>query len=267
VGRAFSTWQASGARVSATFVGYTDASPFEDDNMSVIGFLSRPDMERVLGATTFLIDTTSGQILESDIFLNAAFAWSVASGGEAGRYDVESIALHEIGHFFGLGHSALGETELRPTGGRRVIAAEAVMFPIAFAAGTIDGRTLKADDVAGISDLYPPADFATRTGSISGRVRKSGKGVYGAHVVALALATGALVANFGLDADGNFVIAGLAPGAYVVRVEPLDDADLDSFFDNPAKVDVDFKVTFFDQLAIVPRGGSGRPFDVTVVPK
>ena len=29
--------------------------------------------------------------------------------------------LHEIGHFSGLGHSALGETELRDGGGRRVI--------------------------------------------------------------------------------------------------------------------------------------------------
>ena len=89
----------------------------------------------------------TGEIIESDIFLNSTFAWSVAAGGEPGRQDVESIALHEIGHLHGLGHSMLGETELIG-GGRRVLGAEAVMFPIAFTAGTLN-RTLRADDIAG----------------------------------------------------------------------------------------------------------------------
>ncbi len=52
-------------------------------------------------------------------------------GERPALFDLQSIALHEIGHLHGLAHSAMGETELR-AGGRRVIAAEAVMFPIAF---------------------------------------------------------------------------------------------------------------------------------------
>ena len=36
------------------------------------------------------------------------------------------------------------------------------MFPIAFAAGSIAQRTLKADDIAGISDLYPDGGFGHR---------------------------------------------------------------------------------------------------------
>ena len=36
---------------------------------------------------------------------------------------------------------------------------------------------------------------------------------------------------FTLTADGEFSIGGLSPGPKVVRVEPLDDADTDSFFD------------------------------------
>ena len=115
----------------------------------------------MLASTSFLVDRVTGALLESDIFFNSAFPWSVAPAGATGRFDLESIALHEIGHLSGLGHSALGETELRDGGGRRVLAAEAVMFPIAFTAGSIAARTLKADDIAGISDLYPEADFAT----------------------------------------------------------------------------------------------------------
>src|SRR5512139_549841 len=156
VSRAFNTWQGvSTATVSAQFAGFTPADPFDDDGMTTLGFLSRPDLARVLGATEYLFDTTTGEIVEADIFFNSAFPWSVSASGESGKYDLESIALHEIGHLFGLGHSALGETELLPTGRRRVIAAESVMFPIAYAAGNISDRTLKADDIAGISEIYP----------------------------------------------------------------------------------------------------------------
>ncbi len=263
--RAFGTWeQVASAQVSATFVGFTGADPFQEDGMSVIGFLDRPEMERVLGATTFMVETTSGEVIEADIYLNSAFPWSVAPTGETGKFDVESILLHEIGHLFGLGHSAIGETELRPTGGRRVIAAESAMFPIAFSVGSIEGRTLRADDVAGISDIYPATGFRGRTGSISGRVTKGGGGVFGAHIVAMNPATGALVGNFSLSEDGSFVIAGLEPGPHVVRVEPLDDGDLESFFERTASVDLDFAVTFGAQLAIVPRGGSTGPIEIQV---
>jgi hypothetical protein len=266
--RAFATWQqAATAGVSASFVGFTGANPFEEDGLTVIGFLDRPELERVLGATTFMFDTASGELLEADIYLNAAFPWSVAPAGESGKFDVESILLHEIGHLFGLGHSAIGETELRPGGGRRVIAAEAVMFPIAFSAGNIEGRTLKADDIAGISDLYPAAAFRTRTGSASGRVTKSGRGVFGAHVVAMHLATGRLVGNFTLSDDGAFVIAGLDPGPHVLRVEPLDDGDVESFFSRTTTVDLDFLVTFGPTLVVVPPGGSSASIELAVKAK
>ena len=104
------------------------------------------------------------------------------------------------------------------------------MFPIAFAPGNISNRTPRADDMAGLSDLYPDDGFNARTGSISGRVTKNGQGVFGAHVVAFDPVTGSLVANFTLNAQGEFSIAGLSPGPHVIRVEPLDDADPESFF-------------------------------------
>lgn len=256
VGRAFAQWQAvPSSAIAYQFVGFTSGQPGDEDGLSTLGFSNRPELDRVLASTNFLVDITSGALLESDIFFNSSFPWSVAPAGEPGRFDLESIALHEIGHLSGLGHSALGETELREGGGRRVLGAEAVMFPIAFGSGTIAGRTLKADDIAGISVLYPDGDFATSTGSISGTVTKDGQPIFGAHIVAFDPATGSMVATFSLNAQGQFSINGLSPGPHVVRAEPLDDAETDSFFDGSLAVDIDFKVTFLDRLVIVAAGG------------
>jgi hypothetical protein len=264
---AFGTWHAvENTQTSSTFAGFVQASPFADDGMNVLGYLSRPGEDRTLAATTFTVDETDGRILESDIYFNTIFPWSTAEAGSTDRYDVQSIALHEIGHLLGLSHSALGETELIG-GGRRVIGAEAVMFPIAFQRGNIADRTLKADDIAGISDIYGTTTFSRESGSISGRVTKSGRGVMGAHVVAFNPKSGKLVGGFSLTENGEFVIAGLEPGAHILRAEPLDDGDINSFFDDDFDVDLDFKVTFYDRVVAVPRGGGANNVEIKVTPK
>ena len=268
VTRAFSTWNSvESANTSSQFAGFTQARPSADDGMVVIGFANRPELERTLAATNFLVDVTSGEIVESDIFFNTAFPWSTATQGETGRFDVESIALHEVGHLHGLGHSAIGETEVRP-GGRRVLGAGAVMFPIAFTAGSIADRTLRPDDVAGVTDIYPRGNAESRRlGSISGRVTRNGAGVLGAHVIAFNPATGALVSGFTLNDDGGFTIAGLEPGPHVLRAEPLDDGDLESFFDRSVNAELDFGVRFHDRVVTVPRGGGTSGVEIRVNPK
>jgi hypothetical protein len=266
--RAFNTWHAvETANTSSEFAGFTQARPGADDGMVVIGYMGRPELERTLAATSFLVDVTTGEIVESDIFFNTSFPWSTASAGETGRFDVESIALHEIGHLHGLGHSAIGETEIRP-GGRRVLGAESVLFPIAFTAGSTADRVLRPDDIAGITDIYSRNNAASRRlGSVSGRVTKNGAGVSGAHVVAFNPATGALIGGFTLTENGSFTIAGLEPGPHVLRVEPLDDGDVESFFDSSMTVDVNFNVRFHDKVVVIPQGGGTREVEIKVTPK
>lgn len=267
VARAFARWEAvPTASISYNYGGLTLASPSEDDGTSTLGFENHPELDRVLASTSFVIDRVSGALTESDIFFNSSFQWSVAAAGESGKFDLESIALHEIGHFNGLGHSALGETELRDGGGRRVLGAEAVMFPIAFGTGSIAARDLKADDIAGVSDIYPTGDFS-KTGSFSGRVTRNGRAVFGAHVTAYDPATHALVGGFTLTNNGEFSIGGLSPGPKIIRVEPLDDADIDSFFDSSDPVDINFRVLLLDRLIVIPRGGDTGDVELQVVSK
>jgi Matrixin len=266
VARAAATWSAvESARVQFEFQGLTSAIPDVVDGRTTIGFLDRPDLAQVLGATSFMIDTETGAIVEADIFFNTAFQWSVTSAGTPGRVDLESVALHELGHLLGLSHSALGETELQASGNRRVTASGAVMFPIAMSSGTIAERVLHADDVAGVSDLYPMPSVIATTGAIVGRVTKNGQGLLGAHVLAFNPESGVLIANFTLNPQGEFVIARLPPGPYVLRVEPLDDANPESFFSIP--IDADFRVTYAPRMVVAPEGGSSRSIEIQVLPK
>jgi len=263
VARAAATWAAvESAQVQFAFQGMTTALPEVIDGRTTIGFLDRPDLDQVLGATSFMIDTSTGAIIEADVFLNSRFLWSVAPAGVPGRADLESVALHELGHLLGLSHSAVGETERTSGGNRRVTASGAVMFPIAMSAGTIAERVLHPDDIAGISDLYPTAAALSETGAIVGRVTKNGQGVLGVHVVAFSPETGVLIGTFTLNMEGEFVIARLPAGPYVLRVEPLDDADPESFFSAP--IDVDFGVTYAPRMVVAPAGGSSRSIEIRV---
>jgi hypothetical protein len=77
-----------------------------------------------------------------------------------------------------------------------------------------------------------------------------------------------MVASFTLNTQGQFSIGGLSPGIHILRVEPIDDADVDSFFDPTANaVDVDFRVAFFDGVVVVPRGGDSGEVALKVTRK
>jgi cysteine-rich repeat protein len=77
--------------------------------------------------------------LSGDLHFNDDYTFVDGNGnGAAKLQDVETIALHELGHSLGLNHSTTQT---------------AVMYAFAPATGT--KRKLDADDIAGIRDLYP----------------------------------------------------------------------------------------------------------------
>ncbi len=266
---AFNTWTSvPNTTLSTQFIGFTNIEPSAESGQTVLGFEPHPEQDRVLGSTQW--EFLAGNPVAAHIYLNTTFPWSVASNSELNKFDVQSIMTHEIGHLFGLSHSAIGETTVQSGGGRSIQAKAAVMFPIAYpptngsnAGNTLD-RVLKPDDVAGISDIYGTPTFRQQTGQISGKVTFNGSGIFGAHVFAFNQRTGALIGGFTLDNAGNFVIAGLDPGLYLVRAEPLDDADADSFFEPSVTVNTSFKATYHSKLVAVPAGGASTAIEIKV---
>lgn len=89
----------------------------------------------------------NAKLVEFDMHLDDDLnTWTAAQPAEAGRYDIGSTVLHELGHAAGLGHSS---------------DSSAVMFPSLKKATS--KRTLAADDIAGLEAAYPGGATPTPT--------------------------------------------------------------------------------------------------------
>jgi hypothetical protein len=191
----------------------------------------------------------AGQILDADtLFRNDGQATFATPGALAttqgqGAYDLESLLAHELGHWFGLDHSAVWR---------------ALMFPFAPPPGQFLGDRptaqapdgpLSDDDRAGIRLLYPDPNDTINVGAIRGRILPANPfalsalpapspgsavtGIFAAHVVAVDADTGAVIAgtiggwrcdpaNPPAQFDGSFAIERLPVGHnYMIYAEPL----------------------------------------------
>jgi hypothetical protein len=79
-------------------------------------------------------------IVEADIEFNEYYAWSASTSCPSGYIDVQTVALHELGHWVGL-------ADLYSAGD-----AAKVMYGYSYSGTT--KRALTADDIAGIQSIY-----------------------------------------------------------------------------------------------------------------
>ena len=149
----------------------------------------------------------TGEIIDANIVFNGAdFAWTVTPAIHSTRYDIESVALHEIGHTLGLDHSPVAAASLFPRIG----------------SGRDSGRRLAADDVAGLTAIYPGGNTAAGRGTITGTV-SNGVPLLGAQVWARD-PQGRVLANAVTDAAGVYTMAGLSPGPVTLHTQPVNAA-------------------------------------------
>ncbi len=222
-----------------------------------------------LAAAFISFNTATGQITDCDIAFNdMSVDWSTFTPADpaeilpADDVDIETAANQEIMHCFGIDHSPIAG-RFDPATGLQVdgdlsgdYSLQSSAFPLIPL--TIEGRSFEEDDIAAFSSLYPNMAADEAFGNISGTVlRSDGREIKGAHVVAVPVGNetlptvGALSGvDFSLPA-GGYVISGLLPGNYLVRIEPLlgttnPFTDEDSSF---IGFDTDFAPEFFSGAA------------------
>jgi uncharacterized protein (TIGR03437 family) len=111
--------------------------------------------------------------------------------------------VHEIGHALGLQHTLTGSA-----------------MTMEVTRSTTRARPLGADDAAGLSWLYPAANFAASTGAITGRVTSPGGQPLNLISVVAINPGGAVVSAFTAP-DGTYQINGLPAGTYLVYAHSL----------------------------------------------
>ncbi|MFT7485943.1 MAG: hypothetical protein ACI9F9_001795, partial [Candidatus Paceibacteria bacterium] len=173
---------------------------------------------------------SSGRIADADVLFNGQ-NFSFTTSGQSGRYDIQDVAVHELGHLLGLDHSGW---------------AGASMYPYVDTTVSLH-RSLSSDEKLGMRTIYPGGSLGAITGSIQ---RASDNSVVrGAHVV-VRDSSGRPVAASLTNASGVFSVGGLAADTYTLYATPLDKPVASFNLGSGWAIDTDFESTQFGNVTI-----------------
>ena len=209
--QSFRTWSS----IPTALISFTEGPPVtvkagNDGKNVVVTNLKDNDwtalgLDQSILALTVSFFSDTGQLLDADIVFNPSLSFSTNDTVPPDKIDFQSVLTHEIGHLLGLDHTP---------------SVSSTMFWV-IRDGMANQRTPTADDIAGVSSIYPSASFFSK-GTLQGTVRTTANvPVYGAVVVAVN-SNGQSVASVITDMDGRYSIAGLDAGQYTVYAQTLD---------------------------------------------
>ena len=136
------TWNnVSTAAFTFRHAGSTNQQNVGRNGVNEAIFMNQGTSGSVLGQTRYWYATTTKEIVEVDVWFNDAYDFDATGSPGSGEIDLQSVALHEFGHWLSLGHDD------NPA---------AIMY-YAISAGTLK-RNLYQTDIDGISAIYPCPD-------------------------------------------------------------------------------------------------------------
>jgi PKD repeat protein len=135
-------------RFSFEYKGVSTATTVGMNNKNEIlwAYIDNPNILAQAGTW----EDDSGNVIETDIQFNTQFSWSTNPGQY--QYDIESTALHELGHWVQL-LDLYGDLPGYPSDTSKVMYGRASDSAIK--------RTLQGGDEQGIKYIYPPVEPAT----------------------------------------------------------------------------------------------------------
>jgi len=134
---AAATWNAARAAFSFSYAGTTTATTYSKNSVNEILWRNFGSGDVI--ALTYIWGSGS-TITECDMEFNDYYTFSTAATPPFGRYDVQSVALHEFGHFLCLDDL--------------YNAADSAKVMYGYGSPGTTKRALHADDIAGIQYIY-----------------------------------------------------------------------------------------------------------------
>ena len=209
------TWSmAEAADFTLTYIGATETAASNYDSTNNVFFIDKGLVDEN-GVRQPLATATvwfrNGVILDADITVNDAYPWDATGQPARAEIDLESVILHEFGHWLSLGHDPDNR---------------AAMF-YAITTGTLK-RALFDNDRRGIEFIYPcaagqlcnPAPTETPTPTVTPTVTATPSPTATPTVTPTATPTLTPVTRIVTHATGGVVEYAPAPGSYVSLVVP-----------------------------------------------